>query len=281
MFSQTLSMNRFANFIVLGMMGLIGLMMPLFGQAQDRSIIVQSTTSTQNSGLYAHILPIFTKATGIKVKIVAVGTGQAIKNARNGDGDVLLVHAKAAEEQFIEDGYGVTRHDLMVNDFVLIGSKQDEALVKNASSITKALQNIAASQSIFISRGDESGTHKKETSLWRQAGISPKGAWYRQTGSGMGASLNMASAMDAYILSDRASWVAFANKGDLTILFENDKGLTNQYGVMLVNPKRHSHVNSRDGQIFIDWLLSKTGQDAINGFRIKGKQLFFANADNS
>lgn len=249
--------------------------------AGQASIIVQSTTSTQNSGLFTHILPLFEKKTGIKVKVVAVGTGQALKNARNGDGDVLLVHAKAAELEFVKQGWGVKRFDLMYNDFVLIGPETDPAGISGMSDAAAALVKIAATRTVFASRGDDSGTHKAERRLWKITGINLRkvgGSWYRETGSGMGATLNFAAGIGAYTLSDRATWLAFKNKRDLKILLEGDKKLFNQYGVILVNPARHKHVKAREGQMFIDWLLSREGQAAIASFKVKGKQLFFPNA---
>jgi tungstate transport system substrate-binding protein len=250
--------------------------------AADRFIIVQSTTSTQNSGLLDHILPMFTEATGIEVRVVAVGTGQALKNAQNGDGDVLLVHAKAAEEQFVADGFGVERFDLMYNDFIVVGPAADPAGVAGMTDVVAALAKIAEAEAPFASRADDSGTHKMELALWREAGVDPakaSGGWYRETGSGMGATLNVAVGMDAYALTDRATWIAFGNKGDFGIAVEGDEKLFNQYGVILVNPEKHPHVKATDGQAFIDWLLSDTGQDAIGSFTLEGKQLFFPNAE--
>ncbi len=250
-------------------------------QAADRFIIVQSTTSTQNSGLLDHILPMFTQATGIAVRVVAVGTGQALKNARNGDGDVLLVHARAAEERFVADGFGVERFDLMYNDFVVIGPAGDPAAIGGTTDVVAAFAKIAATKAPFASRGDESGTHKKELALWALAGVDPtqaSGTWYRETGSGMGATLNVAVGMDAYALTDRATWIAFGNKGDFQIAVEGDETLFNQYGVILVNPEKHPHVKAADGQAFIDWLLSDAGQAAIASFTVAGERLFFPNA---
>jgi tungstate transport system substrate-binding protein len=241
---------------------------------------LQSTTSTQNSGLLDAILPEFTQSTGIEVRVVAVGTGQAIKNARNGDGDVLLVHSRAAEEAFVAEGWGVERHDVMFNDFVIAGPQADPAGIAGMSDVTEALKKIAGAQATFISRGDDSGTHKKERALWREAGIdvaAQSGAWYRETGSGMGASLNMAAASDAYLLTDRATWLAFKNRASLKILVEGDKRLFNPYGVILVNPARHPRVKAAAGQTFIDWLTGPDGQAAIGAFKIDGQQLFFPN----
>ena len=244
-------------------------------------IIVQSTTSTQNSGLFDAILPEFTRETGIEVRIVAVGTGQAIKNAANGDGDVLLVHAKADEEAFVAEGLGVARFDLMYNDFVLVGPTEDPAGIAGMNDASDALARIAASGVAFASRGDDSGTHKKERDLWQEAGIDASeasGQWYLETGSGMGATLNTASGMQAYALTDRATWIAFENKGDLAVLVEGDAALFNQYGVILVNPERFPHVKRAEGEAFIDWLLSAEGQAAIAAYRLDGQQLFFPNA---
>jgi tungstate transport system substrate-binding protein len=260
---------------------LIGALTAPGAHAQDRSIILQSTTSTANSGLYDHILPIFKRETGITVNVVAVGTGQAIKNARNGDGDVLLVHAKTAEEKFVADGYGVERFDVMYNDFIIVGPPADPAGIAGMKDATAALEKIAASGSIFASRGDNSGTHKKELALWKDAGVDPAGAsgrWYRETGSGMGATLNTAVGMSAYTMTDRGTWISFRNKGDFEILVEGDAGLFNQYGVILVNPDKHARVKVAEGQAFIDWILGEEGQAAIAGYRLDGQQLFFPNA---
>ena len=244
-------------------------------------IVVQSTTSTQNSGLLDSILPTFTKTHGIDVRVVAVGTGQAIRNATNGDGDVLLVHAKSAEEEFIADGFGVQRFDLMYNDFVLIGPTNDPADIKSSNDIIDALRSIAQSRSIFASRGDDSGTHKAELRLWQEAKVdapAQSGKWYRETGSGMGATLNVGIGMGAYVLTDRATWIAFGNKGNYQILIEDDPRLFNQYGIMLVNPKIHPTVKASEGQLLIEWLLSKEGQKAIGEYTVDGQQLFFPNA---
>ena len=249
--------------------------------ATERFITVASTTSTQNSGLYEHILPNFTTRTGIAVRIVAVGTGQAIKLARNGDADVLFVHHKASEERFVADGFGVERFDVMYNDFVLVGPKADPAGVRDAADTSDALARIAAANSPFTSRGDNSGTHKKERELWQVAEVdvsTQSGSWYRETGSGMGATLNTAAGMDAYALTDRATWFKFKNRGTLEILAEDDEQIFNQYGVILVNPARHPHVKHDLGQAFIDWLLSKDGQSAIGAYRLQGQQAFFPNA---
>ncbi len=249
--------------------------------ADDKSIILQSTTSTANSGLYDYILPKFREKTGITVNVVAVGTGQAIKNAQNGDGDVLLVHAKAAEEKFVADGYGVERFDVMYNDFIIVGPPSDPAGIAGMKDATSALKKIAESGAIFASRGDNSGTHKKEIALWKDAGVDPTGAsgqWYRETGSGMGATLNTAVGMSAYTLTDRGTWISFKNKGDYGILVEGDPNLFNQYGVILVSPDKHPRVKAAEGQAFIDWILSEEGQSAIASYTLDGQQLFFPNA---
>lgn len=269
---------------VLAALSAVGALAAAASAAAERFIIVQSTTSTQNSGLYEAILPIFEAETGVDVRVVAVGTGQAIKNARNGDGDVLLVHAKSAEEQFVADGYGVARFDLMYNDFVLVGPAADPARVADADGIDAALRAIAAAETPFASRGDDSGTHKKERALWADAGVdaaAASGGWYRETGSGMGATLNVAVGMDAYALTDRATWIKFGNKADHAILAEGDPRLFNQYGVIAVNPAKHPRVRADDAQLFIDWLLSDAGQAAIAAYRIDGRQAFFPNADDS
>lgn len=245
------------------------------------SIIVQSTTSTENSGLYKYLLPLFEKATGIKVNVVAVGTGQAIKNAQNCDGDVLLVHAKSAEEKFVAEGYGVSRQDVMYNDFIIVGPASDPAKISGIKSASEAMKKIAEAGAPFASRGDNSGTHKAELDLWKAAGVDIKaasGQWYRETGSGMGATLNTAVGMGAYVLTDRGSWISFKNRGDLKIVVEGDEALFNQYGVILVNPEKCPNVKAEAGQKFIDWILSAEGQDAIRDFKIDGQQLFFPNA---
>ena len=255
--------------------------LPLTVQAGDEFITVASTTSTQNSGLYEFLLPQFTKKSGIEVRVVAVGTGQAIRLARNGDADVLLVHHKASEEQFVEEGFGVKRLDVMYNDFVVVGPGSDPAGIKGEKDIAKALSAIAAKKVPFVSRGDDSGTNKKEHELWKDAGVDAKaasGTWYRESGSGMGATLNAASGMRGYTLTDRATWLKFKNKGNLEILSEGDPRLFNQYGVILVNPKKHAHVKTDAGQAFINWLVSKAGQSAINSYKVNGQQLFFANS---
>jgi tungstate transport system substrate-binding protein len=251
-------------------------------QAQDQFIVVQSTTSTQNSGLFDHILPIFQDKTGIEVRVVAVGTGQAIKNAENGDGDVLFVHAKAAEEKFVAEGHGLQRSDVMYNDFILVGPPADPAGIAGTKDITSALAKIAETGATFASRGDDSGTHKAELKLWQAAGVdaaAASGGWYRETGSGMGATLNTGTAMGAYVLTDRATWISFGNKGDYQIAVEGDDRLFNQYGIILVNPEKHPGVKAEAGQMFIDWVLSAEGQQAIADYKIDGQQLFFPNAE--
>ncbi len=254
----------------------------LSSQSLADTIIVQSTTSTKNSGLYDYLLPLVKKDTGIQVNVVAVGTGQAIKNARRCDGDVLLVHAKEAEEQFVADGYGEYRHDLMYNDFVIVGPDTDPANVTGASNVIDALQRIRQSGAKFASRGDDSGTHKKELALWQEAGIDPvegSGRWYLETGSGMGATLNTGVGLRAYVLTDRATWITFANKQDAVIAFEGDTTLFNQYGVIPVSAEKCPNVNRDAAEIFARWLLSETGQAAIAAYHVDGQQLFFPNAD--
>jgi len=248
--------------------------------AQD-SIVIQSTTSTANSGLYDYLLPLFEETHGIKVNVVAVGTGQAIRNAMRGDGDVLLVHAESDEKQFVADGWGVERFDLMFNDFVLVGPAADPAGLEEADSVGEALTRISLSDMFFASRGDDSGTHKKELALWRSAGIDPSeasGGWYRETGSGMGATLNLAAEMGAYTLTDRATWLTFGNKRNLTVLFEGDAALFNQYGLVTINPNAHPRVKAKLSQRFADWIIGSKGQNAIAGFTVRGTQLFFPNA---
>ena len=251
-------------------------------RAQDKSIVVASTTSTQDSGLFSHILPLFKAKTGIDVKVVAQGTGQALDTGRRGDADVLFVHAKAQEEKFVTDGFGVKRYPVMYNDFVLIGPKSDPAGIKGMTDVAEALKVIKSKGAPFISRGDRSGTHIAELDLWKAAGIDigkEKGPWYKEIGQGMGAALNTASAANAYVLADRGTWLSFKNRGDLDILVAGDKRLFNQYGVMLVNPEKHPHVKKALGQAFIDWLVSPEGQKAIADYKINGQELFFPNAN--
>ncbi len=249
--------------------------------AAETFIIVASTTSTKNSGLFDHILPLFEKKTGIQVRVVAVGTGQAIRLAQNGDADVLLVHHRPSEEKFVAEGFGVKRFDVMYNDFVVVGPDGDPARIAGMTDAAKALQKIAGAGAPFVSRGDDSGTHKKELGLWRAAGVDvvqASGSWYRETGSGMGATLNTASAMQAYALADRGTWLSFRNRAGMRVLVEGDRRLFNPYGVILVNPERHPHVKADLGRKFIAWLISPAGQAAIGAFRIDGELLFKPNA---
>lgn len=249
--------------------------------AQDKSITVASTTSTENSGLFKYLLPIFKEKTGIDVKVVALGTGQALDVGRRGDADVVFVHAKPLEEKFVADGDGVARYEVMYNDFVIIGPKSDPAKIAGSKDVVEAFKKIAAAKASFISRGDRSGTHVAELKHWKEADIDPqtgKGTWYKEIGQGMGAALNTASSTNSYVLSDRATWISFKNRGDLQIAVEGDKRLFNQYGVMLVNPAKHPNVKKDLGETFIKWLVSPEGQKAIAGYKIEGQQLFFPNA---
>jgi len=249
--------------------------------AQQKFITVASTTSTEQSGLFKHMLPLFEKKTGIQVRVVAQGTGQALETGRRGDADVLFVHDKVAEEKFVADGFGVQRFEVMYNDFVLVGPKADPAKIAGTKDIVAGYQKIAAAKAPFASRGDKSGTHAAELRLWKAAGIDPqtgKGAWYRETGSGMGPTLNTASSMNAYAFTDRGTWLSFKNRGDLVIAVEGDQRLFNQYGIMLVNPAKHAHVKKDLGQAFIDWVISPEGQKAIADYKIGADQLFFPNA---
>jgi tungstate transport system substrate-binding protein len=264
-------------------LALIVLCAAFAASAQERFITVASTTSTEQSGLFGYLLPIFTQKTGIQVHVVALGTGQALDLARRGDADVVFVHARSAEEKFLSEGEGVKRFPVMYNDFVLIGPKSDPGKVAG-KDIVDALRKIRDAHVPFVSRGDRSGTHIAELDLWKAAGIEidkAKGPWYRDVGQGMGPALNTASSMNAYILSDRGTWLAFKNRGDLTILVEGDKRLFNQYGVMLVNPQKHPNVKKELGQAFVDWLISPEGQQAIEGYKINGEQLFYPNANQS
>ena len=252
--------------------------------AQDKSTVVASTTSTQDSGLFGHILPLFQAKTGITAKVIAQGTGQALDTARRGDADVVFVHAKAQEEKFVADGFGLKRYDVMYNDFVLIGPKADPASINGSRDIVGALKAITAKAAPFVSRGDKSGTHTAELALWKAAELDPAAAkpvWYREIGQGMGAALNTAGSMGAYVLSDRGTWLGFKAKGDQTIVVEGDQRLFNPYGIILVNPARHPAVKADLGQTFIDWILSAEGQAAIASYQIDGKQLFFPNAGRS
>lgn len=270
-------MKRVTTFLLLTAMS----MLVTDIHAAERFITVASTTSTENSQLFVALLPKFSASSGIDVRVVAVGTGQAIKLATRGDADVLFVHHKPSEEKFVADGFGVERFDVMYNDFVIVGPKGDPAGIQGMDDAAGAFDKIAESAGSFVSRADDSGTHKKELSLWQAVGVdvtAASGTWYRETGSGMGATLNVASGTDAYALTDRATWLKFHNKGNLALLVEGDERLFNQYGVTLVNPKRHKHVKADDGRVFIAWLLSQAGQAAIDAYEIEGQQAFFANA---
>jgi tungstate transport system substrate-binding protein len=250
--------------------------------AQDRSIVVSSTTSTEQSGLFGHILPVFTAKTGIQVKVVAVGTGQALDIGRRGDADVVFVHDRAAEDKFVAEGAGVGRRDVMYNDFVLVGPKQDPARISGMKDVAEAFRRIAEAKAPFVSRADRSGTHSAELRFFKAAGVDPKagsGTWYKETGSGMGPALNTASSMDAYILADRGTWLSFRNRGNLEILVQGDKRMFNPYGVMLVNPAKHPNVKVKEGQAFIDWLVSPEGQATIASYKVGGEQLFFPDAN--
>lgn len=263
---------------------LLALMMLSGAQAQARYITVASTTSTEQSGLFRHLLPAFEKKSGIQVRVVALGTGQALDIGRRGDADVVFVHAEALEEKFVADGYGLRRVKVMYNDFVLVGPRADPARISGGRDIVAAFQAIRAAQAPFASRGDKSGTHFAELRLWKAAGIdigTDKGPWYRDTGSGMGATLNTAAGLNAYALTDRATWLSFRNRGELVISVEGDRRLFNQYGVILVNPAKHAHVKRDLGQAFIDWIVSPQGQAAIADYKIGGMQLFFPNATDS
>ncbi|MBC2859014.1 substrate-binding domain-containing protein [Stappia sp. 28M-7] len=269
------------QFLTLAAAGLLATSLAAPLHAEEKFIVVQSTTSTQNSGLFEFMLPKFQEKTGIEVRVVAVGTGQAIKNAANGDGDVLFVHAKPAEEKFVADGDGVKRFDVMYNDFVIVGPPSDPAGVAGSSNVTEALKKIAEAKAPFASRGDDSGTHKAELRLWKAADVDVKaasGGWYRETGSGMGATLNTGTGMGAYIMTDRATWISFGNKGEYKIAVEGDEKMFNQYGIILVNKEKHPNVKADLGQQFVDWVISDEGQQVIADYKIDGQQLFFANA---
>jgi tungstate transport system substrate-binding protein len=258
------------------------LVTPTFAIARDNSIVVASTTSTQDSGLFGHILPLFKTKTGIDVKVVAQGTGQALDTGRRGDADVVFVHAKSQEEKFVADGFGVQRFEVMYNDFVLIGPKSDPAKIKGGKDILAALQAIDTARSAFVSRGDNSGTHAAELALWKAATRNPattKPAWFKEIGQGMGAALNTSAAIGAYVLADRGTWISFKNKSALEVVVEGDKALFNQYGIMLVNPAKHPDVKYELGQAFVDWIVSAAGQNAIRSYKIDGQQLFFPNVD--
>jgi tungstate transport system substrate-binding protein len=271
----------FAGVVAVGFLALVGLHEPVLSQqATGKYILVQSTTSTENSGLFDHLLPQFTKKTGIEVRVVAVGTGQAIKNAKNGDGDVLFVHDKPSEEKFVAEGWGVKRFDVMYNDFIVVGPGKDPAGIAGSKDVVAAFKKIADAKAPFVSRGDDSGTHKAELRLWQAASVDAKaasGTWYREAGSGMGATINTAVGMGAYVFTDRATWSSFKNRGDYRIAVEGDNKLFNQYGIILVNPAKHPKVKQAEGQAFIDWVLSKEGQGVIRSFTINGEQQFFPN----
>lgn len=273
-------MKRLHTLAALAVLGILS-MTP--ASAQDKSIVVASTTSTQDSGLFGHLLPAFKNKTGIEVKVIAQGTGQALDTGRRGDADVVFVHAKSAEEKFLAEGQSTKRYPVMYNDFVLIGPKSDPAGIKGTKDIVAALKTIKEKGAPFISRGDRSGTHIAELKLWTTAGIDiakDKGPWYKDIGQGMGAALNTASASNAYVISDRGTWLSFKNRGDLIIAVEGDKRLFNQYGVMLVNPAKHPNVKAELGQQFIDWLVSSEGQKTIADYKINGEQLFYPNAND-
>ncbi len=275
-------MSRRAGSLAAACLFLLAIASPI--AAEQRFITVASTTSTEESGLFGHLLPAFTKATGIEVHVVAVGTGQALKIGEHGDCDVVFVHDRPAELAFVEHGFGIERHEVMYNDFVLVGPQSDPAHVDGGKDIVAALRRIAGAKAPFVARGDDSGTSKAELRIWKQAGIDPKtgeGGWYRDTGSGMGPTLNMAAAMDGYTLSDRGTWLSFKNKQNLRIVVEGDRRLFNQYGVMLVNPARHPEVKQQLGRKFIDWLVSPAGQKTIADYKINGEQLFFPDANGS
>jgi len=270
--------------ITIGWIALAAACWPVLGQATERFVTLASTTSTENSGLFEHLLPQFEAETGIAVRVIAVGTGQAMRLGQNGDADLLLVHHRPSEERFVAAGYGVARYDVMYNDFVAIGPTADPAGIAGLRSVAEAFSRIAGANVTFASRGDDSGTHKAEMGIWGQAGIDPtvaSGGWYRELGAGMGATLNTANAMLAYTLTDRATWLAFENPGELNILVEGDPVLFNQYGVIMVNPDRHPHVKYEDAQRFIEWLISPIGQGAIDSFKVRDAQVFFPNAGAS
>ena len=276
-------MNRFSRFLAVAALAVPVALGAAVGsaQAQDRFITVASTTSTENSGLFKHILPLFKAKTGIDVRVIAQGTGQALDTGRRGDADVVFVHAPAAEKKFVAEGHGVERVEVMYNDFVIVGPNSDPAGVKGMKDAPASLAKIAAAKATFASRGDDSGTHKAELRLWKEAGVDVKaagGSWYRELGSGMGATLNTAAQMPAYALTDRATWISFQNRGDLEISVEGDAKLFNQYGVILVSPEKHKHVKKAEGQAFIDWLVSGEGQKAIADYKLNGQPLFFPNA---
>jgi tungstate transport system substrate-binding protein len=270
-------MRQTRRSLLLGLASGLAMLAALPAAAQQ-FITVASTTSTENSGLFGHILPIFQAETGIEVRVIAQGTGQALETGRRGDADVVLVHARAQEEQFVAEGWGVQRLDVMYNDFVIVGPAEDPAGAKAATGAAEAMAKIAASGASFASRGDDSGTHTAEKNLWKAAGIEPAGAWYLSTGSGMGATLNTAAQVPAYALTDRGTWLGFRNRGGLEVVFEGDPVLFNPYGIILVNPAKHPTVKAAEGQAFIDWITSDAGRAAIASFKVGGEQLFFPSA---
>ncbi len=267
--------------LIVGMIALAAALTGPRAQAQERFIVMASTTSTEQSGLFGHLLPIFTRETGIAVRVVAQGTGQALATARKGDADVVFVHDRVAEERFVAQGYGLARREVMYNDFVVVGPKSDPAKIAGGNDVTAALRSVAQAKQPFVSRGDKSGTHAAELRFWEQSGVDPHtgdGSWYRESGSGMGPTLNVAAQMNAYTIADRATWLNFRNRADLAILVQGDKRLFNQYGVIVVNPARHPHVKRALAQEFADWVVSPAGQDAIAAYKLGGEQLFFPNA---
>lgn len=270
-------MTHTRRFILSATTGL-ALLAALPASAQE-FITVASTTSTENSGLFGHILPMFQAETGIEVRVISQGTGQALETGRRGDADVVFVHARAQEEAFVAEGYGVQRFDVMYNDFVIVGPNTDPAGVRGAADAKAAMAAIAEKEAAFASRGDDSGTHSAEKALWASAGLEPAGAWYLSTGSGMGATLNTAAQVPAYALTDRGTWLSFQNRADLEVVFEGDPVLFNPYGIMLVNPEKHPHIKAEQGQAFIDWIVSDAGQAAIASFQVGGEQLFFSSAN--
>lgn len=270
-------MTHTRRFILSATTGL-ALLAALPASAQE-FITVASTTSTENSGLFGHILPMFQAETGIEVRVISQGTGQALETGRRGDADVVFVHARAQEEAFVAEGYGVQRFDVMYNDFVIVGPNTDPAGVRGAADAKAAMAAIAEKEASFASRGDDSGTHSAEKALWASAGVEPAGAWYLSTGSGMGATLNTAAQVPAYALTDRGTWLSFENRADLEVVFEGDPVLFNPYGIMLVNPEKHPHIKAEQGQAFIDWIVSDAGQAAIASFQVGGEQLFFPSAN--
>jgi tungstate transport system substrate-binding protein len=278
---MTKEIRRIRRSLVAAMLMLAGVLPAQRLQAAEQFIVMASTTSTEQSGLFGYLLPIFTKETGISVRVVAQGTGQALATARKGDADVVFVHDPVAEERFVAEGWGLARREVMYNDFVVIGPKSDPAKIAGGSDVTVALARVARAEQPFVSRGDKSGTHFAELKLWKEAGIDiakDKGPWYRDVGQGMGPALNSAAGMNAYILADRGTWLSFKNRADLTIVVEGDKRLFNQYGIMLVNPAKHPNVKKDLGQTFVDWVISPAGQKAIADYKINGEQLFFPNA---